>query len=77
MTRFVVDLGNLKLSDEQKQSIEASIQDVVMSHLGEIGDRPRRPTYFPPEWLGLIIRERFEELGDSVAEIGKFALRGR
>ncbi|HEY8157597.1 MAG TPA: hypothetical protein VIF10_02735 [Methylobacter sp.] len=70
MTRFVVDLGKVQLSDTQKAEISASIQKAVLGHLanipsasenafslGSIGKRP--------PWLGLILRESLEEVVEA------------
>jgi len=76
MTRFVVDLGNHKLSDEQKSALSSAIQSVVLTHLGQHQRAaPSYVGYIPREWLGFILREKLSEIEGAVQENGKFAAR--
>jgi hypothetical protein len=38
MPRFVVDLGNVKLSEEEHSAIAGAIHSAVMSHLSKVSD---------------------------------------
>ena len=76
MTRFVVDLGSLKLSEEQKSSISSAIQGVVLTQLGEQHHPlPGYYGHFPREWLGFILREKFDELQGAVKDVASLAKR--
>ncbi len=72
MSKFVVDLGKLELSDAQKTEISASIQEVVLAHLAKMPKPPASQFNFGslgprPGWLGIILRPTWEE----VVEAGK------
>lgn len=73
MTRFVVDLGDLKISDELKGSIAADIQSAVLTRLGAQPSVAKRAIYLPREWMGLVLREKFEDLAAPVEKIGALA----
>lgn len=76
MTRFVVDLGSLKLDEHQKLMISSSIQSAVLSTLAKEKISSNKFTGFiPPEWRGLILREKIVELEPALAEVAKFAGR--
>ncbi len=76
MTRFVVDLGSLKLDDHQKQAISSSIQTAVLSALAsEKVSTNKFAGLIPPDWRGYILREKFAELETALAEAAKFAGR--
>jgi hypothetical protein len=77
MTRFVVDLGNFKLSSAQKDAISADIQGAVLAHLGKTGGNDAALSKFagliPPGWRGLILREHIAELEAANKQVGAFA----
>jgi len=50
MSKFVVDLGEVKLSDEQKSELSSAIQQVVLSHIAKI---PATHAVSGGWWLGL------------------------
>ncbi|MEF3366403.1 hypothetical protein V3H18_07635 [Methylocystis sp. 9N] len=70
MTRFVVDLGDLKISDELKGSIAADIQGAVLTRLGAQPSLGKRVVYLPREWMGFVLREKFEDLAAPIEKIG-------
>ena len=75
MTRFVVDLGDAKLSPQTKNTIAAAIQTAVIRELADVelpGSRPHAG-FIPPTWLGFILRQEIEQLADANAENGLFA----
>ncbi len=72
MSKFVVDLGKLELSEAQGAELSASIQEVVLAHLAKL---PKPATGFNlgslgprPGWLGIIIRPTWEEAADAVKQ---------
>lgn len=76
--RFVVDLGDLDIDDKVASDIGDGIQRVVLDVLSRHRSDSGR-TYgirFPREWIGLIIRERFEalkQLEEIEQEVAGFA----
>ena len=76
MTRFVVDLGSVKLDERQKQAISSTIQAAVLSALAkEKLPSNKSVGFIPPDWLGLILRDRFADLEPALTEVSKFAGR--
>ena len=53
--RFVVDLGNVEMSNQAVEQVEASIQKAALSALAETDFRGDLVARFPREWLGLWI----------------------
>lgn len=53
--RFVVDLGNVELSEKAIQHVEAAVQKAALSALAEFDYRGDLVARFPREWLGLWI----------------------
>lgn len=53
--RFVVDLGNVEMSERALEQVEASIQKAALSSLAEIDFNGDLVARFPREWLGLWI----------------------
>jgi hypothetical protein len=73
MTKFVVDLGKLHISDEKKDEISASIHKAVLSHLTSI-PRATESEYITlkrPFWWGFILRESLDELRQFEEETGR------
>lgn len=62
--RFVVDLGDLDIDDKVASAIGDGIQRVVLDTLSRYRSDSGRSygIRFPAEWIGLIIRERFDAL---------------
>ena len=54
-SRFVVDLGDLKLSPGTKRRIEHGIQQAVLRELAALGGGRNLGFRFPRDWLGLIL----------------------
>jgi hypothetical protein len=76
MTRFVVDLGKLHISDEKKAEISASIQQVVLGHLANVQGASESEYSLSsfgarPPWWGFILRESLE----GVVEAANIAAR--
>jgi hypothetical protein len=81
VTKFIVDLGKLHISDEKKSEISASIQQVVLGHLANIegvsGDDSSRggfgliPFGDRPLWWGFILRESIEALDKEFQKLQK------
>ena len=53
--RFVVDLGNLAMSDRAAEQVEAAIQKAALGILAEIDLKGDLIARFPREWWGLWI----------------------
>lgn len=53
--RFIVDLGNVELSEKAIQRVEASVQKAALGELADIDYRGDLVARFPREWLGLWI----------------------
>jgi hypothetical protein len=53
--RFVVDLGQVELSERGVQMVEAQIQKAALSALAEVDFRGDLVARFPREWLGIWI----------------------
>lgn len=76
MTRFVVDLGSLKLDDNQKLAVSSAIQSAVLSTLANQKVATNKfAGFIPPDWRGLILREKFADLEHVLEDIVKFAGR--
>ena len=83
MSRFVVDLGNMTLSDPQKHAIAGAIQQAVLSQLASHPPAARAAAQpaavsssyglFPIKWLGLIYRPQIGQLGQAENDIEHFA----
>lgn len=68
MTRFVVDLGDIKLSRDMQATISEDIQKTVLGHVARLKlDKPF-VTKFPKEWWGLIMHDQF----DGIFELEAF-----
>lgn len=80
--RFVVDLGDVQVSEAAAKRIGDGIQRLVLAELADQRD-DRGKAYgirFPREWIGLIIRERLEgldQLEGIEKDLGGFAAGGR
>lgn len=60
MVRFTVAIDG-ELSAAQQQAINASIQQAVLPHLADLGDRGQKVAVLPhKEWLGLVALELAE-----------------
>jgi hypothetical protein len=83
MSRFVVDLGNMRLSDAQKDAIASAIQQAVLTQLAS-HPAPTGTTapmaavssnyaLIPIQWRGLVYRPQFGELAQAENDIEPFA----
>jgi hypothetical protein len=72
VVRFSVVIDG-KLTAEQQQSINASIQQAVLPHLAKLGRNELDVAVLPhKEWLGLIALELSEQaLRDGLARFGE------
>ena len=75
MARFVIDLGDVKLSRDAEQELASELQKVALGHVassgaGRIVEQPFA-VRFPHEWLGLILRERFEDVLQIEKQFGE------
>ncbi len=75
MARFVIDLGDVKLSRDAEQDLAAELQSVALGKVevtgaGKIFEQ-LFAIRFPREWLGLILRERFEDVLQIEKQIGE------
>jgi hypothetical protein len=75
MARFVIDLGDVKLSREAEQELASELQRVALGQVasagaGRIVDQPYA-IRFPQEWLGLILRDRFEDVLQIEKQFGE------
>jgi hypothetical protein len=76
MSRFVVDLGNVQLSEEENNAIAASIQEAVLSHFA--ASPPKQMTHMaliPIRWRGIVFRPTTSELEQAERQIEPFASR--
>lgn len=76
MTRFVIDLGDVKLSREAQQELTAELQSVALGKVaadgaGSIVDKPFA-IRFPIEWQGLILRDQLEDILKVEKQIAEF-----
>lgn len=53
--RFVVDLGNVEISERQQQEIEVAIQQAALGAVAKLDYRGDLIARFPREWLGIWI----------------------
>ena len=53
--RFVVDLGNVELSEKAIQNVESQIQKAALTAIAEVDYRGDLVAHFPKEWLGIWI----------------------
>jgi len=77
MSRFVVDLGTLKLDASQEQAISAAIQAAVLAVLADHKISTDKLSGLIPGGgiRGFVLREKIAELEPAVAEISKFVGR--
>jgi hypothetical protein len=83
MSRFIVDLGNISLSEAQKNAIASAIQQAVLAQLashaapaaGLTTASSLQATYslIPIKWLGQLWRPNFSELQQAENQIEAFA----
>jgi hypothetical protein len=74
MTRFVVDLGDAKLSEHKKNAITAGIQALVIRELADVDfGTPHHVGVIPPGWLGFVIRPNLAAIESANGEIATFA----
>jgi hypothetical protein len=82
MSRFVVDLGNMRLSDAQKDAIAGAIQQAVLTQIASHAPAPAGAAaaasagnygLIPLKWRGLIYRPQLGELGQAENDIERFA----
>ena len=73
MTRFVVDLGDVKLSKEAEHSLNSAIQEIAIKHISASRFEKPFQVWFPPHWYGIIIRPDFDDLRGLSKEIENFA----
>jgi len=76
MTRFVIDLGGVKLSREAQQELTSELQSVALAKVaadgaGSIVDQPFA-LRFPIEWQGLILRDKLDDLLKVEKQIAEF-----
>jgi len=62
MPRFVIDLGDIEMNEDDQRALSGALQKVALGHLA--GLRWEKPVAirFPWEWLGLIARRNFDEV---------------
>jgi hypothetical protein len=83
MSRFIVDLGNMSLSETQKDAIASAIQQAVLAQLashpapaaGVTAASALSATYalIPVKWRGQLWRPNFSELQQAENQIEGFA----
>jgi hypothetical protein len=83
VSRFVVDLGNLRLSDAQKDAIAGAIQQAVLaqlaSHPAATGGATAAAAFsghyglIPVQWRGMIYRQTLPQLDQGEKQIANFA----
>lgn len=76
MARFVIDLGDMDISDSDAEELNAELQQVALKHVA--GWRPKEPLAFKfPEIFprGIIIRHEFERVLEAENAL-QGALRG-
>jgi hypothetical protein len=84
MSRFVVDLGTMRLSDAQKDAIAGAIQQAVLAQLTAHGvAAPGAATaagvlsgnygLIPIKWRGQVWRPPIDQLGEAENQIAPFA----
>jgi hypothetical protein len=83
MSRFIVDLGNMRLTDAQKDTIAGAIQQAVLAHLASHHAAAGAATaasalsgnysLIPIKWRGQIWRPTIAELGQAEDQIAAFA----
>lgn len=76
MARFVIDLGNIELSRDDEQearriAAKVALGKVAAAGAGKIVEQPLA-LRFPREWLGLILRERFEDVLQVEKQVAEF-----
>lgn len=77
MTRFVVDLGDLKMSKEAQMALSTDLQKTALAHLAGIRFEDPFITKFPRDWWGLIARKDFEGLLDGEKILGRAFLTAK
>lgn len=76
MARFVIDLGNVELSRDAEQELASQLQKVALGAVaaagaGKIVEQPFA-IRFPREWLGLILRERLDDILQVEKQVAEF-----
>lgn len=65
MPRFVVDIGDIEMSQELQEIISADLQKTVLAHVAKLRWDEPFIVKFPKDWWGLILRKRFEAMLDG------------
>jgi hypothetical protein len=73
MSRFVVDLGDVPITDAQKNAIASSIQQAVLSHLATTPAHTTQLALIPKGWYGIVFRPNITELQQAEQQIEPFA----
>lgn len=71
MARFVVDLGDIEMTEKQEAALAGAIQKVALAHVAEVGAEKPFLSYFPREWYGYILRHQLDGLLDAHKELGR------
>ncbi|MFN7224933.1 MAG: hypothetical protein ACK4MS_13015 [Paracoccaceae bacterium] len=78
MTRFVVDLGDIDIPDDMRQTISEDLQKTVLAHVARLRLSDPLAIKFPKDWYGLIARKQLDHILDAevILQKGLFAVRG-
>ncbi len=71
MTKFVVDLGDIKMSKATQAHISTSIQKSVLANLADLQIDGPSVIGFPIEWRGLIIRRDLDQFKIGEQQVAK------
>lgn len=71
MARFVVDLGDVKISKDKEAAIAHAIQKAALSELADLPLPGPFVSHFPREWLGFILRKEIGALEAAEKQIGQ------
>ena len=72
MTRFVVDLGDIKMTEKAEADMADEIQKAVLGRIARLDVREPVAIKFPREWWGIIVRPDFDSLPGIEKEIMGF-----
>lgn len=75
MTRFVVDLGGVEMSEATQAELSTSIQKMVLNQVADLRVDKPLGFRFPREWWGIILHPDLDHLRGLEKQISDFAGR--
>lgn len=71
MPRFVIDLGDVKMTKKDQLALNDALKKTALSHISSAQFKKPFAVRFPQEWLGLILRRDIRDIARIEKRIGK------